>query len=295
MKKTTLFIGAILFSATMFLVSCTKDETKDQPPTINFIAGTDYISSDATLALNEAFKVKIYAEENSESKSNITALKVTRVFNLDSWDTTFTDFNDPTISVEIAFNAQPIEGVENIKFEAIANDGQKASVSLKITTAGGNISTYTMKVLGSYQNPTGSSFASIDGSVYDLAAAKANASKVDFLYWWGASSSATIGAPDDPNAATVYSNATNGLATWSVRNATRFATTTVTANDFDSYTSDTEIIPLATGASETRLGSLAVGNVLAFKAASGKLGLIKITDITAGADGSITFDVKVQE
>jgi hypothetical protein len=152
-----------------------------------------------------------------------------------------------------------------------------------------------MKILGSYQSTTGSSFASIDGSVYTLAEAKANSAKVDFLYWWGATTSATIGAPDDDNAAVVYNNPTNGIPTWATKNPTRFTTTTASAADFDSYVDDTEIIAAATGADETRIGSLTVGDVIAFMTASGKYGMIKVTDIAAGADGQITIDVKVQE
>jgi hypothetical protein len=299
MKKLLLIAGIALFSTTFFFSSCTDDEEPQpsQPPSINFLTGSDLISSDATVTVNGTFKIKVYAEENADSKSNLRSLEITRVFNLNSWDTTFT-YNDPNLTAEINFTAQPVAGVENITFEVTDNDGQKASISVKITTeeaTGGPIRTFTMKILGSYQSTTGSSFASIDGSVYNLAEAKANSANVDFLYWWGATTSATIGAPDDVNAATVYNNPTNGIPTWDTKNPTRFKTTTVTGAEFDAYGDDTEIIAIATGADQTRTGSLAVGNVIAFMTASGKYGVIKVTDIVAGADGQITIDVKVQE
>jgi hypothetical protein len=297
MRKLMLIMGTALLSGLLFFSACTTEEDQDQPPSINFLAGDDYISSDATVTVNSLFMVKVYAEENAESKSNIRTLKVTRVFNLNSWDTTFS-FNDPNITVELSFYAQPNEGVESIKFEVADNAGETASIELRITTepgAGGPINSFTMKILGSYQSTTGSSFASIDGSVYTLAEAKANSAKVDFLYWWGATTNATIGAPDDVNAANVYNNPTNGIPTWTTKNPTRFITTTSSAADFDSYVDDTEIIAAATGADQTRIGTLAVDDVIAFMTASGKYGMIKVTDIVSGADGQITIDVKVQQ
>ena len=122
-----------------------------------------------------------------------------------------------------------------------------------------------------------------------------NATKVDFLYWWGASTSATIGAPDDANAMAVYNNATNGIQTWTVKNATRFQTTTITGSQFDAYTDDTEIVAAAAGSAETRIGTLAAGDVIAFVSAGGKHGLLKVIEIVDGVAGQITFDVKVQQ
>jgi hypothetical protein len=154
--------------------------------------------------------------------------------------------------------------------------------------------TFTMKILGSYQSATGSSFASIDGTVYTLAQAYANQAAVDLLYWWGASTSATIGAPDDANANQVYTGP-NGLPNWVTKNATRFKATALTAAEFDAIDDGAPLITNATGATETRMGSLAVGNVFAFKTVNNKHGLIKVVAITTGAAGDITIDVKVEE
>jgi hypothetical protein len=298
MKKLMIIAGVMLFSTSLFFSSCTDDDEPKpvQPPSISFLTGADFISSDATVTVSSQFKVKVYVEENADSKSNLKSLEITRVFNLNSWDTTY-NLSGASGSVEITFSAQPTAGLENITFEVMDNAGQKASISLKITTeeSSGPINTFTMKILGSYQSSYGSSFASIDGSVYTLAEAKANSAKVDFLYWWGASTSATLGAPDDENAADVYDNATNGIPTWPTKNATRFKSTSTTAAEFDTFTDDSEIVGIATGADQTRIGSLTSGSVLAFVTASGKYGMIKVTNVVAGADGSITIDVKVQQ
>lgn len=295
MKKVFFMLGVVFLSTSFLLTSCTEEVTP-MPPTIAFVAGAGFISADATVDASSTFSIKILAEENAESGANLKSLKITRVFDLNSWDTTF-DYNDATISQVFNFQAQAAEGDESIKFEVTDNNGEKASVSLIITTegaAGGPINTFTMKILGSYQSAIGSSFASIDGSVYTLAEAKANAAKVDFLYWWGASTSATVGAPDDANAQAVYNNATNGIPTWAVKNNTRFKTTGITGSQFDAFTDDTDIVPAAAGSDQTRIGQLAPGQVIGFVSATGKHGLLKVVSIVDGPAGQITFDVKVQ-
>jgi hypothetical protein len=297
MKKFFVLAGIVFFSTSMLLTSCTTEEETDQPPTIGFVAGSGFISADASVDVNSTFSVKVFAEENATSGENLKSLKVTRVFELNSWDTTFT-FNEATFSATYNFQAQASAGEESIKFEVTDNAGEKASAQLIITTqetAGGEINTFTLKILGSYESTFGSSFASIDGSVYTLAQAKTNATNVDFLYWWGASTSATIGAPDDANAQIVYSNPINGIQTWLVKNATRFQTTTVTGSQFDAIADDTEILAAAAGSAETRIPTLAAGQVIAFVSASGKHGLLKVIEIVDGAAGQITFDVRVQK
>ena len=64
---------------------------------------------------------------------------------------------------------------------------------------------------------------------------------------------------------------------------------------WESITTDKEIIPLATGASATKVGSLIAGKIVSFYTVTGKMGLIKIDAVTGLADGTITYSVKVQE
>lgn len=300
MKKYLLFFGAILLFSTTFLTSCTTDNTTvDLPPTIGFLAESDYLTGDATLTVNMPFTIKVIAQENATSTKNLVSLKITRVFNLNSWDTTFT-FNDPSYTLLFSSTAQATAGVEKIEFKVTDKDGQSATKSLQITTqvvvTPIPVNTFTMKILGSYQSTTGSSFASIDGTVYTLAEAFANQASIDFLYWWGASTSATIGAPNDPKAMEVYTGI-NGLPNWTTRNATRFISTTQTAAEFDAIgDNDGDILAtLAAGATLSRMGTLAVGNVFGFLTVTDKYGLIKVTHITTGAGGDITIDVKVQQ
>jgi hypothetical protein len=296
MKKIFLFLGAILISSATLLTSCTTDNSNPGalPPTIGFVAGPNFISNDATIITGTQFTIKVLAEANVTSATKLQSLKITRVFNLNSWDTTLT-FNESTYTLEANFVAQTQAGVEKIEFKVTDKDGESATISLQITTEPETtpINTFAMKILGSYQSATGSSFGSADGNVYTLSQAFANQAAIDFLYWWGASTSATIGAPDDANAALVYTGV-NGLPNWTTKNATRFKTSAITPAEFDAITDGKVLATNATGADQTHLGNLAVENVFSFVTVTGKHGMIKVTDINTGAAGDITIDVKIE-
>jgi hypothetical protein len=298
MKRVFLFLGAIMISLVTLLTSCTEDNPVDTPPTINFVSGAGFISGDATLTVSTPFIIKILAEENATSGSNLKSLKITRVFNLQSWDTTLT-FNESTYTLEASFTAQSVAGVERIEFIVTDNDGQTDMADLQITTepvSGGAIDSWTERIMGSWANPTGSSFASINGNVYTIDIAFANQSLIDYMYWWAQSTnSATIGAPDDENAQLVFNEGDYRLELWTTKNPTRFKTTTVTSSAFDAITDATDIIDIATGADQTRLANLAVDQVIAFVTVTNKRGLIRVKSITQGSNGTITIDVKVEK
>jgi hypothetical protein len=114
---------------------------------------------------------------------------------------------------------------------------------------------------------------------------------VDIIYYYGSSNLATLAAPADP---TLDGTATNGFdwtEGWSPKNETLFGSSSI---DFDNVTNDLEISEI-TGLSSTKMTSLTVGNVVAFELADGKKGLIKVTDLNTGSDGTITIQVKVQQ
>lgn len=304
MKKYLLFFGAIvLFSATLFISSCSSDNTTaDLPPTIEFVTGTGYISTDVTLTVDSPYSIKILAQANTTSGAKLETLKVSGISNnVVVLDTTYSipSSGQTTFPVTFSSNAMSTPGVMRIEFKVTDKDGQSATISLQITTqeaSGGAIDTWTERILGSWNNPTGSSFASINGNVYTLDQAFANQSIIDYMYWWAASTnSATIGAPDDPNAAEVFNTGDYKLANWTIKNATRFKTTTVTSTEFDNMTFASDFIPIATGADQTRLANLAVDQVIAFISVTNKHGLIRIKNFTAGSDGTMTIDVKVEK
>ena len=84
---------------------------------------------------------------------------------------------------------------------------------------------------------------------------------------------------------------------WSVKNSTKLAKITLsTGVTWDGISDDSEIVKQANTVTTMKASLLAVGDIIAFKTAAGKMGLIKVTAITetTGAD-TITYGVKMQQ
>ncbi|HNS18491.1 MAG TPA: hypothetical protein PKH94_06340 [Bacteroidales bacterium] len=297
MKKLVYLFAFLMVSGLFFMSSCTDEEEGDLKPTVNFKGGAGYVSEDITLDTEEDFTIGLTAASNSSSGANLSLLELTRVYNNATWFTWDTAINVSYYSIDITLTSLNVEGTEKINIKVTDKDGQSSEISLNITTesSAGPITAYDQKILGSYQSSTGSSFASVDGTIYSLAEAKANQSKVDWLYFYGAADLATLAAPDDAHAALVFNNATNGLQTWTTKNATRLRKVT-TAIDWNAITDDSIIMQeAATEPDQTRIATLAVGDVLLFKTVTAKYGMIKVNNIAVGADGTIDISVKVQQ
>ncbi|HRZ21614.1 MAG TPA: hypothetical protein P5184_08090, partial [Bacteroidales bacterium] len=286
-----------MVSGLFFMTSCTDEEEGDVKPTINFKGGAGYVSQDVTLDTDAEFTIGITAASNSSSGAKLSLLELTRVYNNATWFTWDTAIDVSYYSIDITMTALNVEGTEKVSFKITDKDGQTNEISLNITTesTAGPITAFDQKILGSYQSSTGSSFASVDGTIYSLAEAKANQAKVDWMYFYGATDLSTLAAPDDSHAALVFNNATNGLQTWTTKNATRFRKVT-TAISWDAITDDSIIMQeAATAPDQTRMATLAVGDILLFKTVTGKYGMIKVNNIAVGADGTIDIAVKVQQ
>lgn len=288
MKKARFVLAAMILASFAFFTACTKDTT---PPSMNFKGGSGYTSDNVTIDAGSALKFGINASSGSSKLSgftlkathnNITVTVIDSAFSSDSFNQDYT--------LEIWD-----EGETRLAFTITDKDGETAELAIVVTAnAVDDINAYSEVLLGSYDNSTyGSSFASADGTVYKIADAKANSTKIDWLYFYGVSNQATLAAPDDADAATIFTG-TNGLPSWATRNATRFRLVTEGAV-WDNIATSADITAIATSTTETKVNQLAVGNIVAFKTAGNKLGLIKITEITGTGAGTIKYDVKVQK
>ena len=302
MKKLLFLFISMVFGASVLLTGCTDPEPEEVMPTISFQVGADYISSNATVEVNSVVKIGIDADANENSGALLTKLNVQRAFGsqTSSFDTII---SVNTFSIDFLLTAFPEAGSETVTFTITDAEGETASINLILTTEI-TLNFFEEVTLGDQDNAIGSSFASIDGTVYSLAEAMANSEKIDFVYFYGATNKATLCAPSDDAAAQVYNNATTGVAMWATRNATKFIATETTAEEFDAIPvdNDTQVITLATGAELSLINNLDHADapkVLGFITAAGKSGLIKITEITVGngltTPGHIIITVKVQQ
>lgn len=305
MKKLLFLFITMVFGASVLLTGCTDPEPEEVMPTISFQVGADYVSSNTTVEAGSVVQIGIDADANENSGALLTKLNVQRVFGsqTSSFDTLI---SVNTFSIDFLLTAFPEAGSETITFTITDAEGEAASINLILTTeiTYGQLNMFEEVTLGDQDNAIGSSFASIDGTVYSLADAMANSEKIDFVYFYGATNKATLCAPSDAAAAQVYNNATTGIAMWTTRNATKFIATETTAEEFDAIPvdNDTQVITLATGAELSLVNNLDHADapeVLGFITESGKSGLIKIHEVTVGngltTPGHIIITVKVQQ
>jgi len=301
-KRVYIWIAASLAVITIFSACKKKDSTPEQFFTFEFATGTGYISGDVTMAIGQPFKVGIIS--TSSTDNTLTHLYITRTFQSKTDSVFDTTLNLTALNYDFDWVSRSEPGVETWNFMITESTGNSLQKNFSITTetTTGPINTYDQRILGAQQNPAGPAFASMSGTVYSLADAKANDASVDWLYYFGSTSFATITSPDDNDAIKVFTDGgtvedpgPNALVTWSVRNATRFLTIITDTINWDAIQDDTELIALSEGAFETSLKTLEAGFYLAFITEAGKRGLIRINQISQEEDGTIDISVKVQQ
>ncbi|MBC8343132.1 MAG: hypothetical protein ISR55_08050 [Bacteroidetes bacterium] len=283
MKKRNLLLAAIVISVTGFFTAC--EEPAGLAPVIAFLNNV----TETTLAAGvDSFTVAgTITSENGLAEVKLFKVTATGETQIGNAITTFTD----KTNYAFQFFIQNIDENTTVKVEATDESNLTKSANFMIIVTGGAIDSWT-ETLGAQSNTTtGSSFASSNGQVYLWAAATANSSLIDFIYFYGATNQATLAAPDDTDVATVFPSVTG----WATRNDTRYANTSLSAANFDAIMGDNDIITAATGASDTKANHLANGDVVAFITAAGKMGLVKIGTLTASNTGTMEIAVKVQQ
>ncbi|NQU33436.1 MAG: hypothetical protein HQ521_09400 [Bacteroidetes bacterium] len=286
MKRLSVFLIASL-AVVMIMSSCKKDEDTFGPPTINFVGGSDYVDSDATIAENTFFKVGIAAIANTESNEKLASLSLTRtMFGIVYTDTTLS-INETTYAIDFEFNSQAAGVVETIVFTVTDKAGKSAEKSLVITyeASAVSVSKNIGVTMGSYNDDNGSFYSTVTNQVYNKADATDNQSKIDFLFYLGAQNASTIASPADIQAKAVFE-----IANWTIHNETLFAETTITDTEFDAI-GDSYLFPEFTG-TLTDVNHLESGDVIMFKTVDNRLGLIKVSSINGRGD-YISLDIIV--
>jgi len=294
---------ALLLLLGFAMTSCSKDDDDPTPtdvkPAINFMGNAGYVIGNTTLAEGTLFHFGITATPNTTSGKKLTKVTITRKFENEAQQTFFTkDLNDlSSYTLDTLAYAHAGVGVDTWVITITDKAGETNNKSFNITTtaAAGDINTYTAVLMGGQANTTvGSYYATTTNTVMLQATAVVNQAAIDFVYYYGNVNMATLAAPDDVTVGGGSGNLTL-CENWTVKNATRFATTNILPADFDAITDDAAIVAAAASANLSKANLLDQNDVIAFKTAAGKLGLIKVSQIVTGDTGTITIDVKVQQ
>ena len=297
MKKLLLF-GLGVVASLGSLTSCKKDEAV-AAPTITFLNGVNsYTAKEVDTAYTFVADVEAAGEISSIKIFDVTVEGIeTQVSSITKFD------SDTKHEIKYTVKLSEVDNFKKFKISVTDKKDMSYSASFLInayTKPAGDINSFTATLLGSQYASTGSFFSTKDGQVYTVATSAASSSLIDLIYYYSGGNGATIGGADDTNILGVYT----GIANWTTKNATRFATTTMTTTEFDALTNDAKISTLSTFADTKEIG-LTVGSVIAFKTAGGKKGVLKVTNLTKGTNtqnqqqdfqfGTIEIEVKVQK
>ncbi len=295
MKKWNLLLSMFLMAAALFVTSCTDDEETDPGPSLTLKGGSEYTSTDATIQVEEPILVGVTGASSTVSNDKLTRFKFSIVSN--DVPEVFVDsvFSEATFNWETEITFTSV-GEANLLFELWDKGGKKVQKSFRIT-----VENSAMEInkdlnfdLGSWNDAVGSFYSTTDGEVYTrglMLNNPTNQAKIDFLFFKGVVNANTIAAPDDTDANTINELQ---LEPWTIKNSTRFNTTTITAAEFDAIGTTYQFPAFDMNTQTSKVNAVADGQVILFKTEGGKLGLIKIVDLFSRGDLA-TISVIVQK
>ncbi len=301
-----MMVMAVL-AGTIF-TSCKKAEdalTASKAPTVSI---NDDVASLEMSAAVDSIHVKMLATADTDRK--IAKITLTRTYNGDSivqlMETTYNQ-NSVSVTYEdlVKANGLPLTDSDKLKYTMVATDdkGNTATASFEIKF--NSVSISGQIVLGAPGNSSNAyKFFGVANNFMrysaggDAGTAKANCTKVDFLYWYNSAGAVgnSLYSPDYPfTAGTGWASEVSG---WASRNSTLFLTTDLNLSAFDALAGTqmvTELDNLSWASATQKINNLDAGMVVAYKKGDGKRGFIYIAQKAIdGTVGVMTVKVKAE-
>jgi len=293
MKKIHLTLLFIAMLALAF-VSCEKDEDLE-PPTITVSPGTanayegDTVDFTATVAGDQEL-ISVNVSASSVGGAGTSS------------DTTF-DKGEHSATVNYSYVVP--SGVTSVTLEFLVTDKENLSdTATAVITVDERIPDTLVSIFedvklapASGDGSLTNNCASVDGSIFTYNDAVDDAdlqAKCDIVYHY-----TTKTLLYSPAAVTsVFGN--DAYSGWDTKNETMFNATDLAVADFDAITelSDAEIISAySNDDAANKIEEVAADDVIAFKTAAGKMGLIKVIEVKEGYNSTdyIIIDIKVQK
>ncbi len=293
MKKKFAIIGIMMFSASIFLAGCKKDESPVLP-TITLKQSAGYISASTTAAYGDTLNFGITAKYNGTD--NLVKFQIfaegTKL--LDS------TINTQTFTFDF-YSVKSILAKEVWKFVTIDIAGNSKTDSVTITGNFGDILTYNSITFGAQNNTTEKSFLSFSNSaatLYFQAEAFNNQANIDMFCFYENTAShqnmMTLAAPG--STITGIFTGTTAPDFYTSKNITFFVKTTLTTAQYDAVTNDAVVLASYDPANQFKKAKvLTIGDVYAFNLQSGKKGLFKVTAVDGTETGTLQIAVKIQK
>lgn len=267
MRKLNLFLGIAALSMVVFFNSCSSDTNAVGP-------GID-LKSDAavTAAPNSTITIEWTAYAGDANLKYFTITEGNSP--VTGWD----EYEIPSAQNEnFASSAVVNIGTSNTQFTLTVTDkdGLKASVSVAVTVVAPLESQGTQQ-LGAGASALPSYYSVADATTMSLPIAKANPTKVDFVFT-STASAATFKSPKDATATEI--SGTNRVTNYQ-KVTLDFAT--ATATDLDGITPSADNI------------TVSANDVVVFKTHDNTKGIFKVESLTVATDGSVTINIKVKQ
>lgn len=274
--------------------SCSKNDSGGDPPRIRFITDTGFVSHDTTLKTGQRIRIGLDAEGMD---GNITFFQISvdngvRQIFLDS------GLNSAGLQYRLDI-IKTVNPVEKWTFLVMDRNRNKDSIQLILNKSDsshyGQIRSFADVLLGAQENSTaGSFFSPTTGFVYFLDMAFLNQSLIDLIYYYGLYDG-TLSSPNESDAPAVFTGPT-GLVNWTVKNETRYDTTSISPQAFDLTENDSLLLAVyEPAAGKRKVKYVAKDQVISFKNQAGKIGLIKVNGMEPSSTGTVSLSVKIQE
>ena len=276
----------------IMITGCAKDKGN---PSIKFVAGTGFTGKDAIIKVADTLVVQMEIGWNGVDK-------------LKQLESSVND-GSPSISPlsgdSILAWFTIIKGVSDLeKWTFVVKDeaDNQSSITLNLTrdpnSEYGAILYFAPVSLGAQNNTTKGGFIGFpekSATIYTLESAFSNQANVGLLYYSDLLTHATLASPGSDIPADLFPGARN-ISLWTIKNASRFMKSTLTAAEFSAISTDAPIVkPWKDALSVSSAGELKVNDVWLVSLASGRKGAILVKGIVGADAGELQFEIKIQD
>jgi hypothetical protein len=292
-KAGTSILVSLLVGLILVVTSC-REESSGYPPHIEFINEAGYLDHDTVLAIGDRVTIGVnaFSEASSITFFQVTFNNGTRQILLDS------GLNKSSLTYTLPI-IKSSGSYERWTFMVMDRDRNKDSVEVLLQKSEishyGNIRTYPDIVTGAQENSAQGSFFSFStGDIFSLDSAFLHQTLIDLIYYYG-QYEATLSSPGETEAPS-YFTGPSGIANWTVKNETRYDTTSLSPADFDESLNDSLLLAVyEPTAGKRKVKFVEPGMIISFKSQTGRIGLVKIIGTGPGPAGTLHFSVKIEE
>lgn len=278
MRKINFLLVSLLVVASGFFASCSKDDEGGN--SIDFFGG-NYIDGDVTVPAGSTLAFKFTAT----SETSMELLEI----DMDGYGVVFDEeipnASNNSYTKEVTLTAPSNPGTYVYDFQIWDNATGDASlivsktITVTVTAAAGQISTYSNINLGASNVTTHGSYLDAEaGIAYKLSDVNGSTTiknAIDIIFDLG----------------TLYNSTTTAL--FSSGTGTKFKATTITGTEYSAMTTDANF-PTVTADLNTIPAT--ANSVIFFVTKAGKKGLIKVNSLTnSTATGVLNIDIKIQQ